>query len=202
LHALHPKSAIVADTLTITAPGVTNGTSGLLDLSITLDGTVTTSGNADAGTLAAVLWGGTAPFEGQDGQFVSTSTTGSNVYTIGVPFTYGDPFLLTLFLFSTAGTIGVCNDPTTCGATTEGTTPYLGSGIGASSADFFHTLVLSQLVPTVDGIPVANPLFISDSGARYTVNGVVPEPATAVLMSSGLTLFFARRRRARSRKSI
>ena len=50
--------AIVADTLTITAPGVADGTSGLLDVSITLDGTVTKSGTADAGTSRRCCRGG------------------------------------------------------------------------------------------------------------------------------------------------
>ena len=186
-------AAIVADRLTITAPGVANGTPGLLDLSVTLDGTVTKSGTADAGTLVAVLWGGIAPFEGQDGQAYTTSSSTSAVSTFDVPFTFGDRFLLTLFMFSTAGTIGVCDDVSACDAT-EGTTPYTAAGVGASSADFFHTLVLSSLVPTVGGIPVAAPLFTADSGARYTTRGVVPEPGTLILMSSATAFFFRRRR--------
>ena len=104
---------------------------------------------------------------------------------------------MTLWLYSTAGTIGVCDQVTAC-PETEGTTPYLATGIGASSADFFHTLVLSGLVPTVGGIAVDNPLFTAESGAHYTVNGVVPEPGTLLLLGSGLTALFARRRNKRS----
>jgi hypothetical protein len=192
-------SAIVADWLTITAPGVADGTSGVLDVSVTLDGTITKSGTADAGTFVGVLWGGTAPLEGQDFQAFTTSTSASDVFTIGVPFTFGDRFLLTLWLFSTAGTIGVCDEltPTAC-PETEGTTPYLASGVGASSADFFNTLVLSGLVPKIGGIPVANPVFTADSGAQYTVNGVVPEPGTLLLLGTGVTFLLARRRNNRS----
>lgn len=192
-------SAIVGDRLTITAPGVADGTPGVLDLSVTLDGTITTSGTADAGTFFAVLWGGTEPLQDPDGlQAFSTSTTSSSdVFTVGVPFTFGDKFLLTLWLYSTAGTSGVCDELTAC-PETEGTSPYLASGIGASSADFFNTLVLSGLVPKVGGIPVANPLFTADSGAQYTVRGVVPEPGTLLLLGSGVTFLFARRRNKRS----
>ena len=137
--------------------------------------------------------------EGQDFQAFTTSTSASDVFTIGVPFTFGDRFLLTLWLFSTAGTIGVCDEltPTAC-PETEGTTPYLASGVGASSADFFNTLVLSGLVPKIGGIPVANPVFTADSGAQYTVNGVVPEPGTLLLLGTGVTFLLARRRNNRS----
>jgi hypothetical protein len=194
-------AAIVADTLTITAPGVASGTSGLLDLSVTLDGTVTKSGTADAGTGVIVAWGGTEPLEDQELQGFSASTSTSEVFTVEVPFTFGDPFLVTLFMFSTAGTIGVCDDITPC-PETEGTNPYLASGLGASSADFFNTLVLSGLVPTVGGIPVADPLFTAESGVQYTVNGVapqvVPEPGTLVLLGSGMTFLLRRRRNKRS----
>jgi len=190
-------SAIVADWLTITAPGVADGTPGTLDLSVTLEGTITRSGTADAGTIVGVLWGGTAPFEDQDFQGFTTSTSASDVFTVGVPFTFGDSFLLTLWLFSAAGTIGVCNDLGGCPAT-EGTTPYEASGLGASSADFFNTLVLSGLVPKVGGVPVPNPVFTAASGAQYTVRGVVPEPSTLILLGAAGTFLFARRRHGRS----
>lgn len=190
-------AAIVADWLTITAPGVADGTLGALDLSVTLEGTITRSGTADAGTIVAVLWGGTEPMEDQDFQGFTTSTSSSDVFTVGVPFTFGDSFLLTLFLFSAAGTIGVCNDLGGC-PETEGTTPYQASGLGASSADFFNTLVLSGLVPKVGGVAVPNPVFTAASGAQYTVRGVVPEPGTLLLLATAVTFFFARRRHGRS----
>jgi PEP-CTERM motif len=190
------SGAIVADRLTITAPGITNGTAGVLDVSVTLHGTITKSGSADAGTLFAVLWGGTEPLQDQEVQGFSTSTSSSDVFTVPVPFTFGDSFLFTLFMFSTAGTIGVCDDITACAAT-EGTQPYLASGLGASSADFFNTLLVTGLVPTVGGIQVSNPVFTADSGAQYTVNGVVPEPGTLILLGSG-TLLLWRRRNNRS----
>jgi hypothetical protein len=190
-------AAAVADWLTITAPGVADGTSGVLDLSVTLSGTITRSGTADAGTIVAVAWGGTEPFEDQDFRGFATSTSSSNVFTVGVPFTFGDSLLLTLFLFSAAGTIGVCEELSGC-PETEGTTPYRASGPGASSADFFNTLLLTGLVPKIDGVPVANPVFAAASGAQYTTTGVVAEPGTLVLLGSGLALLFARRRSQRS----
>jgi hypothetical protein len=196
-------AAIVSDRLTITAPGFNTGDAGMLDVSVTLDGTIAKSGTADAGTLFYVLWGGTAPLEDQDGQGFSTSTSSSEVFTVHAPFTFGDPFLFTLFMFSGAGTIGVCDgvdlDNGLCDAT-EGTLPYLASGLGASSADFFNTLVLTGLVPTVSGSPVSSPVFTAESGSRYTVNGVsaVPEPATLILLGSGTALLLRRRRYLRS----
>ena len=187
-------AAIVADWLTITDAGTANGAAGVLDVSLTLDGTITRSGTADAGTLFAVLWGGTAPFDGQEFKGFSTETSSNGTYTVSVPFTVGDPLLVTLFMWTGAGTIGVCSDLTGC-PDTEGTRPFLATGTGAASADFFNTLVLSGLLPKVGGVALANPVFTADSGARYTVNGVVPEPGTLALLGSGMAFLFARRRK-------
>ena len=137
---------------------------------------------------------------GDDDEARARQTNRSVFFTVGVPFTFGDPLLLTLALFSGAGTIGVCDDFTGC-PDTEGTDPFTASGVGASSADFFHTLLLSGLVPSVGGIPVADPLFTAASGAHYTVDGVVsvvPEPGTLVLLGSGMALLFVRRRNKRA----
>ena len=92
--------------MTVTAPGLA-GTAGTLNVRFTLDGSVSSSGPGAAGAVVGVLWGGDEPFGQDDGVF-NTYFGPANV-NVSVPFVYGEPFFLSYFLGTGAGTINVAN---------------------------------------------------------------------------------------------
>ena len=84
-----------ADQLTISSPGL-DGTSGLLNVSFLLDGSLTTSGVGFAGVVAGIAWSDT-PLDLNSAVpnvlhlYTSIPQTGQ-VVDASVPFTFGTPF--------------------------------------------------------------------------------------------------------------
>ena len=187
--------ATTIELLTIDAAGLT-GTPGTLDVTYGLDGTVSSSGAALAGIVSGVQWGGPAPFNQEDGAFELRLASTSESVTVTGPFTFGDPFFLSMLMFTFAGTGEVCP---TCPDFPIGIVERTGPGSG--SADFFSSMTLTGLLPFSGGVPVLDALFSSSSGTQYSVDGVVtpvPEPGSLLLVGSGLAMAVRRLRRRKS----
>jgi hypothetical protein len=174
-----PQTAVVSgvsafrDIITINfAPW--NGQPGLLYVSYTLDGTISITGSAVAG-VNVETYGGPTDSSGSF-QNYTTSQSGTFAAIAPIPFVYGQPFNLGLELWTTVGTV----NPNNLLLSTTST----GSGVG--SADFSNTLILSGLTPTdANGNQAIGAQFSSASGTSYSVDGVVPEPASALLAVLG-----------------
>ena len=186
------------DQLTISSPGL-NGTSGLLDVSFLLDGTLTSSGVGFAGVVLGIGWSDTPIDLNGSGVanvlnlYKSIPSTGQLVNT-SVPFTYGTPFYLGSFLFVGAGTLTDCPS---CELLVQGIAV---KGAGSGTADFYNTLTLTGLHPSdINGNAVSNVQFSSGSGTAYTLDGVAtPEPTSLMLLGCGLLTFCGWRRHRRA----
>jgi len=168
------------DILTISDPAL-NGQAGDLYVSYSLDGQI--SGSAFAVVLTQ---GGTSP--AQQVQEYDSSVDGTFSAAAPIQFVYGQAFDLSMQLSVSAGT------PTAYGVLNAVT------GSGTGSANFFNTFVLTGLDPTdAHGDPVTGAEFSSQSGATYSVDGVVPEPSTMVLLLLGFAAIFVATRRSATR---
>ncbi len=178
--------AQVTDIMTVNFAPFT-GSMGLLEVDYTLDGTVALGGTLSSSS--AVL--GVSAFVCSNYSFVIGNcvdpgfTSQANTFTSSVSgtfafpqffrFTYGTPFDFHFGLFATTDV-----------------------GPGASAiADASDTLILSGLkVFDAQGDPVPEATFTSGSGTQYTQSGVVPEPATFLLLLPGLALIAVLARKA------
>ena len=193
--------AYVTDQLTLTG-----GTgSGTLDISFLLDGVLQGTGGGGGAMFAAVTWGQNPELFGSGNQFQLSQYATSGPHAVPVPsgpvvfsasFDWDKPFYLTMVLAVGAGTpltsLLDCNGGDACLTPTTGT--------GSGTADFYHTMLLSGLVPRdANGDPVLNAQFSSGSGATYSPDGIVaqpvPEPGSLLLLATGAMALAHKRRR-------
>ena len=101
--------------------------------------------------------------------FTAASVSGTFFFPKTFTFIYGQPFPLIFQLTTNDGSFAPVTAP------------------GSATSDFSDTLVLSALnVVDSEGQPVNGVTFSSLSGTRYSVNGVVPEPPSWILLLSGI----------------
>jgi hypothetical protein len=166
---------IVEDTMTISfAPW--NGLPGLLYVTYTLDGKISSSG-VGGGWSEVSVSGGSGVGGGYEVFFGDTAGTFG---LPAIPFIYGQPFLLQTDLTTAAGAMSPDGNS------------IVTTGNGSGSADFSNTLILSGLNPTdLSGVTAAGATFTSASGTQYSFNGVVPEPSTFIQMFASLAAILA-----------
>jgi hypothetical protein len=81
-----------------------------------------------------------------------------------------------------------------------GTFTEAGPDSGSATADFYDTAVLTGLrVFTANGDEVAHPSFAAVSGTEYSTEGVVPEPTSLTLATTGILLLLLKAPKLRSR---
>ncbi len=153
------------DDLTITSSTQPTGSTGILILTMQVNGSTTASGFANAG----VMWQdsvGNSPPTPESFRF-----TGSTTLTLPVTFHFGDPFAVDFELTP-------ATDPS----------PEFPSG----TADYSHTASLTGMNVFDSAMnPVSNPTFGSAAGVQYSVNGVVPEPESMLLLGTALAALAA-----------
>ncbi len=163
------------DSITITAPGVATGANGLFEFAIAVDGSMDAdNGHADwilGFQVASFSWttlAGGDVYNDPGGSGVTGDPYGG-YYTSGVwLFHFGEPFTLEMML----GT------DTTAGAS---------NGSGSAYSLFGNTLRWQGIVQVQDyatHAPIASYTVASASGTDYSQP--IPEPATSLLLASGV----------------
>jgi len=151
------------DSLTASSDTIPNGTQAYLFPTISVTGH--TSGTSDA-LVAFILFGASPVF-----QSVVVSGNGTFAFQpVPVILGPGGTFNYEYSLSSEAFW-----NPSTLSAT----------------SDFLHTAALTGLTVALDQagtLPVSDITYVSASGATYNSNGIVPEPATVLLIGAGLLL--------------
>jgi hypothetical protein len=170
LQAFTDVEAAFTDVLTISFGGLTGP--GFLSIEGTVTGSESQTGSGAAGEF---LFAHTKDVQFPPGNQRVPNRTGLVVFPELFPFTFGVPFDLTFGIDANAGA---------------------GPGNGTSTLDFFSTATLSGLkVFDADMNPISAPTFESGSGTQYTVDGVVPEPTSFVLLVLGVLFLSATRLR-------
>lgn len=171
--------------LTIDAPGLA-GQNGLLMVSYELDGTMDSSGLSGARVGVGNCVGGAGSIQlvpSADGATTCDRVTfdAPAVSHVAVlPFVFGTPFDWHVNFFTLAN--------------------FQGVGVGTATVDYLNSLTLVGLQPTLAGVAVGDATFSSESGTRYSVRGVVPEPASLLLLGiGGLSSIAWSRTRSRNR---
>lgn len=192
--------AAVTDLLTITAAGQTGAAT--LDVSFLLEGTLQRTAGAGAFAFAVVTAGPDADLFDQGNMavvFDSLLVVPPGPLVATVPFEWGTPFYLSLIMGVGAGTPVSC---ALCAGSGDANLTPATAASGSAAADFFNTLTLVGLVPRDNGAPttpVLNAQFSAASNAVYSINGIesqpVPEPASLLLLGTGLAVTWRRRRR-------
>jgi hypothetical protein len=128
-------------------------------------------------------------FGGQFCNFpLSASVSVAQTIPVSVPFVFGVPLNVDWRLFAVTGS--GCGFGNNCNVSTS----------GSGTVDFFNTLQLAPLlVLDGNGAQVGNASALSTSGFSYAVAptpaaDTVPEPASLVLLGTGLSAALARRR--------
>jgi len=176
------------DILTITSPGIPDGTSGELQVSIAVSGLLDTTGgfvNWDAQVQYSTLSPSPSAAIHTSGLQTATGYIGDSfgLHVGTVPFVYGRRLLVSALLTGTAETFI--------------------DGFEASydlSRSFYWNGITSV---TANGLPVVNFGIVSDSGTDYRQSFVpvpVPEPANALLLVAGIALLLLQGQLTRRQK--
>jgi len=194
-------SAHTIESLAVVGDDFEAGTPGFMEVSLHLSGTVESTGAGSAGGQFGVFWEGP---QGDDGAFDFFFGDVDEVLVFNIPIIAGEEFTLQYFMGVLAGTpVELCDagEPG-CNVFEEGAPPLRFvevSGQGSGTIDFSHSFELIGLVATdAQGNPIQNPVFRASSGTQYSENGVVPEPASLLLMGSGRACALRRWRRQTS----
>jgi len=206
---LATASANYLEVLTIDDP-ILHGTIGSYAETLHVDGSLASGGPITA--LAVVCVSSRTMADNQLGtvttyQNVLTSVAGTGVdITNSFPFTYGTPFVIQLQL--TAEAMPLVGLPPS-GQLSGGCSQSIAQStinhpvVGTGTANFLNTMLVTGLsVKDAAGNDVTSLVSIAaGSGATYTPNGIVgaiaavPEPATVMLLATGLGLTLRRLRR-------
>jgi hypothetical protein len=181
------------EAFTPTADPLLLGTPGVLSVSLGVDGTIVTEGSAAGVVFVGVDWDSSLSPGG--GQFYTYFDSVSGTIVHNIPFVWGEEIGFSVFMAAAAGTARPCLPAEPCD---YGVIFTQQNDTGAGSADFFHTLAITGLIPyDKDGNPILDATFGSASGARYTIEGVdsVPEPGSLLLLGTGLAMGIRRLRR-------
>jgi hypothetical protein len=188
-------NALAVDGLTIDFAPL-NGAQGTLLVSYTLHGLISSANQGAAFAGVGVIVNTASGHQEFEKQY-NASANGAFAVPQAFTFTYGQQFGLGLQLDVAAGAVRPL-DPSAADALL-GFDAITLTGQGSGTADFFNTLELTglQVLDPLGKDISSQVLFSSASGTVYTPNGVsaVPEPATFLLIGTGIAGLVTRRRR-------
>jgi hypothetical protein len=145
------------DVLTITFGNLTGA--GFMLVNATVHGVGSTTGSGNSLEAVGISEAGVGVVTNQSDFIINQ--TGVVSFPVALPFQYGVPFNFSFWL--AAQTV-------------------VGYGNGTASANYLNTAALTGLhVFDSQMNPIANPVFMSQSGTIYTTSGVVPEPSMTFL---------------------